>query len=496
VTAAAATSDALAARRAEVLATLRAASVDGVHVGRILDWEVEGTTVRLRTALDGLATFVETVTLRDADGEALAPDASDARVRGALDMLALTTSLSYLKATLPARVEVEVPLGPAARRMLEALLVDGLAELAFVNGLGPLDGAFDVRESGATRQARAGAADALADGDVLPDVLPGVPPGVPPGVLVTVGGGKDSAVSLALAARHDPGALAVSVNPREPMRTTAAWAGVGLVSIERQLDPQLLTLNAAGAINGHVPITAIVMSLAALSAAVLGRGTVLVSNEASADEPTRTVGSWRINHQYSKTSAFGRLLGDALDEAGAQVRIVSLVRPLSELAIARAAARLPGLVASVTSCNAAYSLSAPRPGWCGACPKCRFVELALAPFTDRAALVADLGFDALADATQVEGFAAMLDDATKPFECVGTVAEVRLALDLLAADPAWSDAAVVAALATPAAGGSPAGATLAERLTDALAPDRTHLPPAPFDRWLDDPAIIRAEAPS
>lgn len=492
MTAAAATSDALAARRAEVLATLRAASVDGVHVGRILAWEVEGTTVRLRTALDGLATFVETVTLRDADGEALVPDASDARVRGALDVLALTTSLSYLKATLPARVEVEVPLGPAARRMLEALLVDGLSELAFVNGLGPLDGAFDVRESDATRQARAGGADALADGDVLAGVLPGVLPGV----LVTVGGGKDSAVSLALAARHDPGALAVSVNPREPMRTTAAWAGVGLVSIERELDPQLLMLNAAGAINGHVPITAIVMSLAALAAAVLGRGTVLVSNEASADEPTRTVGSWRINHQYSKTSAFGRLLGDALDEAGAQVRIVSLVRPLSELAIARAAARLPGLVASVTSCNAAYSLSAPRPGWCGACPKCRFVELALAPFTDRAALVADLGFDALADATQIEGFAAMLDDATKPFECVGTVAEVRLALDLLAADPAWSDAAVVAALATPGAGGSPAGATLAERLTDALALDRTHLPPAPFDRWLDDPAITRAEAPS
>jgi UDP-N-acetyl-alpha-D-muramoyl-L-alanyl-L-glutamate epimerase len=488
VTTTAATSDALAARRAEVLATLQAASVDGVHVGRILAWEVEGTAVRLRTALDGLATFVETLTLRDVDGEALAPDVSDARVRGALDVLALTTSLSYLKATLPARVEVEVPLGPAAHRMLEALLVDGLAELAFVNGLGPLDDAFTLHGSVEADEASG-------------SVTTGSGAEVPPGVLVTVGGGKDSAVSLALAARHDPGALAVSVNPREPMRTTAAWAGVGLVSIERQLDPQLIALNAAGAINGHVPITAIVTSLAALAAAVLGRGTVLVSNEASADEPTRTVGTWRINHQYSKTSAFERLLGAALDEAGAQVRIVSLVRPLSELAIARLAARLPGLVASVTSCNAAYSLSAPRPGWCGACPKCRFVELALAPFTERTALVADLGFDALADPTQVDGFAAMLDDATKPFECVGTVAEVRLALDLLAVDPDWSDAAVVAALAGPGTGGSPgagagAGATLAERLADALAPDVSQLPPPPFDRWIVDAAVDDAEEPA
>jgi UDP-N-acetyl-alpha-D-muramoyl-L-alanyl-L-glutamate epimerase len=399
-------------------------------------------------------------------------------VRGALDVLALTTSLSYLKATLPARVEVEVPLGPAARRMLEALLVDGLAELAFVNGLGPLDDAFTLHGSVEADEASG-------------SVAAGSGAEVPPGVLVTVGGGKDSAVSLALAARHDPEALAVSVNPRAPMRTTAAWAGVGLVSIERQLDPQLLALNAAGAINGHVPITAIVMSLAALAAAVLGRGTVLVSNEASADEPTRTVGTWRINHQYSKTSAFERLLGAALDEAGAQVRIVSLVRPLSELAIARLAARLPGLVASVTSCNAAYSLSAPRPGWCGACPKCRFVELALAPFTERTALVADLGFDALADPTQVEGFAAMLDDATKPFECVGTVAEVRLALDLLAVDPAWSDAAVVAALA-----GGGTGATLAERLADALAPDVSQLPPPPFDRWIVDAAVDDAQEPA
>jgi hypothetical protein len=279
-----ATSDALALRRAEVLAAL-ATDADvtvGSHVGRILPWQVEGATVHLHTELSGVATFTESLTLSGSDGEALAIDANDPRVAGALDVLALCASLSYLKATLPARIEVALPFGAAARGMLEALLTHGLAELAHTNGLGPLDHAFELH----------GAAAGPAD--------PEGPHGgeVPPGAIVTVGGGKDSALTLALAARHDADALALSVNPREPMRATAQWAGVGLVAVERRLDPMLLELNARGAINGHVPITAIVTSAAALAAAVLGRGTVLVSNEASADAPTRTVDGWRINHQF------------------------------------------------------------------------------------------------------------------------------------------------------------------------------------------------------
>jgi 7-cyano-7-deazaguanine synthase in queuosine biosynthesis len=488
VTRASDTASRLDARRAEVLsavATGAEATSVATHVGRILPWQVEGSTVLLRTELSGVATFVETMTFRRPDQRPLALDPQDPHVAGALDVLALTAALSYLKATLPPTVEVAVPLGPTAHRMLEALLTDGLAEFAYSNGLGPLDGAFDIRAIGRApeRVVRTGQ-DATAPRRAAEDR---------PGVLVTVGGGKDSAVTLALAARHDPDALALSVNPRGPMRATADWAGVGLASVERHLDARLLELNRTGALNGHVPITAIVMSAAAVAATALGLSTVLVSNESSADEPTRTVGEWRINHQFSKTSTFERLLVEALSEAGALVRIVSLLRPLSELAIARAAARLPGLAARVTSCNAAYSLSAPISGWCGDCDKCRFVQLALAPFMPRDALVADLGFDALADPAQVPAYAAMLDPATKPFECVGTVAEVRLALDLLAADPAWSDAAAVAALGAAPTGrsaarpGTDASPTLAARLQGLLAADPTHLPPPPFDRWLDDP---------
>ncbi len=467
---AAADADPLAARRAAALAALVEPALGdpepSEHRGVVHPAEVVGAEVRLATTLTGVGTFTEVLTLERPDGTPLAVDPDDPAVPGALRVLTLATAVSYLKATLPPTVEVPAGTGPAGRAMLAALLTEGLAELAHEAGLGDLVGRIAVVGG------VGGARDAAAAG---PDT-------VRPGHLVTVGGGKDSAVVLAAAAARDPDALAVAVNPRAPMERTAAWAGVGLVRVRRRLDPALLDANARGAINGHVPITAIVTSAAVLAAAALGRGTVLVANEGSADAPTRVVAGRPVNHQYSKTSAFAALHAAALAEAGAGVRVVSPIRPLGELAVARAAAGLPGLTAAVTSCNAAFSLTAPAAAWCGTCAKCRFVQLALAPFAPRERLVADLGFDALADPAQVDGFRALLDPATRPFECVGTIEESRLALELLADDPAWRDAAAVAALARPSRD-DVERADRAARLAAAVTPDPTVGLPAPFDAW-------------
>ena len=466
--------DALAARRAEALAALVDPTLGdpetSEHRGVVHAAEVVGGEVRLATTLTGVGTFIETLTLERPDGTPLAVDPDDPAVAGALRVLALATSVSYVKATLPPTVEVPAGTGPAGRRMLAALLTEGLAELAHEAGLGDLAGRIAV----------VGGVGVAGDADAAAGAAgPGT---VRPGHLVTVGGGKDSAVVLAAAAARDPDALAVAVNPRAPMERTAAWAGVGLVRVRRRLDPALLDANARGAINGHVPITAIVTSAAVLTAATLGRGTVLVANEGSADAPTRVLAGRPVNHQYSKTSAFAALQAAALSEAGAGVRVVSPIRPLGELAVARAAAALPGLTAAVTSCNAGFSLTAPATAWCGTCAKCRFVQLALAPFAPRERLVADLGFDALADPAQVDGFRALLDPATRPFECVGTIEESQLALELLADDPAWRDAAAVAALARPSRDGAER-ADRAARLAAALAPDPAVGLPTPYDAW-------------
>ena len=234
----------LAARRAQVLVNLGADTAvqagprGSSHAGRVLGWDVDGPDISLHTELTGIATFTETLRILAPDGDVLEPDATDPAVAGALDVLALAASVSYLKATLPGVIELAgQPVGPAGVAMLRALLTEGLAELALRAGLGPLNDAFTLRDGNALAESTRSAGSAPAS------------TATPGGVLVTVGGGKDSALTLALAARHDPTALAVAVNPRAPMERTAAWAGLGLVRIERRLDRTLLELNARGAIN-------------------------------------------------------------------------------------------------------------------------------------------------------------------------------------------------------------------------------------------------------
>lgn len=432
---------------------------------RVAGWEADGSEVTLSYVVDGLGSFTEQLTFVDLD-VATAAERSPA-VRGALQLALLTAALSYLKVCLPR----EVHLGPApgaAVRMVEALLTDGLAELAFDHDL-DLRGAF------------------LLHHDPVDDVPVEGP--APDGVLVPVGGGKDSAVTATVAARRDPSARTIAVNPRPSMHATADAVGLPLVEVQRRLDPRLFELNDAGAINGHVPITAIVSSICAVAAACLGRGAVLLSNERSADEPTRRLVDRDVNHQYSKSSAFEALhVAAAAALTGGAVAAWSFLRPASELLIARAFARTPHLLSAVNSCNRAYALNAERIEWCGDCPKCRFVQLTLAPFLDRDDLVGRLGFDALDDAVQLPGVRALVDPDAKPFECVGTIAEAQLALDLLADDPAWADALAVRELGRPGTGAQ-------ARLAELVAATDPSVLPEPQRTWFVDDVLDEPPAP-
>jgi UDP-N-acetyl-alpha-D-muramoyl-L-alanyl-L-glutamate epimerase len=387
---------------------------------RCLGWEVAHDTVRLRYAVDGLGELTETVRF---PGHDLVGAAATPATAGALDVLHLAAATSYYKAVLPRRV-VTGPVTAASRRMLEALLGHGLAEFGAHH---------DLDLTGYAR----------VDAEVLDDA---VATASPAGVLVPVGGGKDSAVTAMLAVREDWDAVTFAVNPRPSMERTADAVGLPLIGAERRLDPRLLAWNEAGALNGHVPITAIVASIACVAATLIGRGDVLLSNESSADEPTRVIDGREINHQYSKSSAFERLHRDAMRSAtGGATQALSLLRPLPELLVAAAFTHLGDPLAAVNSCNRAYSLTRERREWCGECPKCLFVQLMLAPFTTPTAFREATGFDALDREDLVERFGDLRDPVRKPYECVGTVAEVQLAFDLLRRQPAWRDHAGVRA---------------------------------------------------
>jgi hypothetical protein len=417
-----------AARRPDVLA---AVGVERSDRFAWLDVDVAGDEVALRYELEGVGRLTERVTFPGHDVAAVA-DRRD--VAAALQLLHLAAGISYVKALLPPRLEVPAwPLDAARRTLLADLLSHGLAEFAHVNGLDLADW-FD-----------------LPDPVTAPLRVDELPP-LDAGPLVPVGGGKDSVVTLEALRPLAPTLFAV--NARGPIERTFDVAGLPATRVRRALDPRLFDLNDAGALNGHVPVTAIVSAIAVVAAVLGGHDTVAMSNERSADQPTLvTADGHPVNHQWSKSSDFERAFAEIVrQQVHPDLLYASFLRPASELSIARRFATLTAHHATFNSCNRAFHLRGETTEWCGQCPKCRFVFLVLAPFLDPASLVAVFGRDLLDDPAQVDGFAALAAiGGHKPFECVGEEEESAAALRCLAASPAWADHAVVAALA-PAIG--------------------------------------------
>ena len=392
------------------------------------------------------------------------PSESDlATFHRVLELLHLVAGVSYYKAAGPPRLLLPAPLGDAAIALVSAVYTKGLAEYAYRNDLP------HVLELTPTVPAGLVAEPApVGNSDRRP--------------LSTVGGGKDSIVSLEALRRAGFDPVPFSVNPNPVIASVNEASGLTALAARRRIDPTLLDLNAAGARNGHIPVTAINSLIAVATAVLHGLGPVVMSNERSASDPNLIWNGHEVNHQWSKgVEAEGLLRAALAGHAGLAEPYFSLLRPLSELHIARLFAQFTRYDDVVTSCNAAFKLRDASARWCGNCPKCRFVFLALAPFMPRARLVRIFGIDLLADPAQVPGYLELLGiDAHKPFECVGEVEESVVALGLLADQPDWQDAAVVRALVAAV----PEQAWTAAAGSDVFTPAGPHFVPPTYAKAL------------
>jgi hypothetical protein len=425
-------------------------------------FDPESRTVTLGYAFDGGPSFVETITFETPPVAGRTPDLTV--VDRALLHLHIAAGTSYYKAAAPPTVVVEDAVLTASETSFHHHLYDdGLREFAVENGLGV---PRSVRiESGGGNRSGGGvpSADPTAPSHPSHPSHPSSPRETGR-LLVPIGGGKDSMVLIEALAPFGPTLFAV--NPHPLVVDLARRAGRELVVVRRRIDPGLLALNGHGARNGHVPITAIVSLIAVMACALYGQDSVAMAIERSASEETVMVDGVPVNHQYSKSLDFERQLSELVaNSIDPSLTYGSGLRPYSELDIARAFATLTGYHATFCSCNTVFRQSAgATDGWCGRCPKCRFVALMLAPFMDRGSLTAILGTDLFADPDQVPGFAALMSDDDKPFECVGERRESAAAMRMLAAADEWKGSPVVAALADRAADLVSEG-TVAELLT-------------------------------
>lgn len=401
---------------------------DAIRVFRFLhcEFDAQSGIARLAYAFDDGPALVETITLPGAPFALDAPRAAAAA--RSLRLLHLIAGVSYYKAAVPGEIRIEgEPIDADTAALLESVYRNGLGEFAYRNGLDLRD-----RLRFPADAAPAPAAPAL---------------GLRPHALVAIGGGKDSLVSIEALRAEGVEQTVTWIGGSQLIAACAAHTGLPTLNIGRQLAPQLFDFNRQGAWNGHIPVTAVNSAILAFAAVVLGVNQVVFSNERSASYGSQIPGTGEVNHQWSKGWAFESAFGDYLQtHVAADLRYYSLLRPLSELAVARQFARTDHYDAHFSSCNRNFHILGERPTsrWCGVCPKCHFVFLALAPFMPKLRLVGIIGRNLLDDPAQVPGFDALLEyQDHKPFECVGEGRESRAAMAALAQRPEWREDAVV-----------------------------------------------------
>ncbi len=389
------------------------------------DFAADTGVARLVYAFDDGPEMTETVTVPGApfrlDGERAAA------VQRALRLLHLIAGVSYYKAAVPAQVSIDsYAIDADTAALVETVYLNGLGEFAYRNGLN-LRGRFRL--------------------PVEAQAEPAQPLGLRAHALVAIGGGKDSLVSIEALRRADVAATVTWIGGSQLIRACAERTGLPMLNIGRALAPELFELNRQGAWNGHIPVTAVNSAIMVLAALVQGVDQVVFSNERSASYGSQIAGTGEVNHQWSKGWAFEKAFGEHVQRhVAADLHYYSLLRPLSELAVARQFAKTDYYDAHFSSCNRNFHILGERPvtRWCGVCPKCHFVFLALAPFMPKTRLVRIFGRNLLDDGEQAGGFDALLEfQDHKPFECVGEGKESRAAMAALAARPEWKEDALV-----------------------------------------------------
>ena len=393
----------------------------------------------------------------------------------ALDILHLVAGISYYKAGVPPEIAVETgALDAATADFLDALYLHGLGEFAYHNKL-DLRGRIAFRSKALAPRFRGD-----DDGGVAAVV------GLPRRTLVPIGGGKDSLVSVELLKRAEEEATAVWIGNSPLIAACAARTGLPMLNIGRELSPLLFEYNKEGAWNGHIPVTAINSAILAVAAVLYGFDTIAFSNERSASSATLEYDGQPVNHQWSKGWTFERTFNALLkSRVAAELHYCSLLRPLSELAVAERFARTSRYDDAFSSCNRNFRILGPKPAdrWCGQCPKCNFVFLALAPFMPKPRLLAIFGRNLLDDSALAPAFDALMEYRDhKPFECVGEGIEARAAMATLASRAEWREDAIVARFADEIL---PSLDAAGLALAPLLVPSGEHLVPARWQALID-----------
>lgn len=328
--------------------------------------------------------------------------------------LGMVEVVSYLKATCSPKLIVKAGnLNDEQIAWYKKLYINGLGEFFYTNGLVEamnIDKFLDIKVEKNTTEA------ILMNKELNGNLIP-------------VGGGKDS--NLTLEVLKGENNTCYIVNPRGASYDSAKIAGYideYIYTPSRTLDKRLLELNKQGFFNGHTPFSAILAFSSYISAMLLGKKYIVLSNEASANEAN--VEGTNINHQYSKSIEFENDFREYISKhvCSNGPEYFSLLRPLSEWQIVRCFIKEPKYFKVFKSCN----VGSKQDIWCENCPKCLYVYIMLAAFLDEQDMSNIFNTNMLNNNKLKDIFNGLVyPDYDKPFECVGTKEEINLSLAMI-----------------------------------------------------------------
>lgn len=362
--------------------------------------------------IEGLAQFRPTWSFPKPESVTISDDIAFERI---IFSLGMAEAVSYWKAACSPEMRVDCgELSPEQIQWWKKLYYLGLGEFFYVNGIQAdadtfisivQNGCFSGKSEPEKRELK--------------------------GCLVPIGGGKDSALTIETLVHSGMDCKCYAINKRCSISATVETAGLAenaLITAKRGFDRSLISLNNAGYLNGHTPFSSIVAFSAEAVAYLHNLRYIVLSNESSANEST--VAGLSVNHQYSKSFEFeSDFHGYEEKFLRTGISYFSFLRPLSEFQIAKMFVAHRKYLPIFRSCNLGSKVSPDI--WCSDCPKCLFVALILSPFLKAEELPGIFGRDLLNDEKMLRYFMELIGKSEhKPFECVGSIDEVNLAVNL------------------------------------------------------------------
>jgi len=333
-----------------------------------------------------------------------------------LGYLHLAIGVSYYKIYAPDTVVLKSPLNKIESQFFTKLYKKGLGEFYFKNNL-------DINKS----PQFPGDSNEIKESFVLGKSTQGV--------LVGLGGGKDSIVALESLKEQgfNPTAFVIEgENEHGAIESGIKTAEAPVLKVKRILDKKLLS-PIPNSYNGHVPVSAIYSLIGYLLALLYDFSYVVVGNEHSSNFGNTTYQSVEINHQWSKSIEYeNELQSFSRSLLSPDITYFSLMRPFYEIRIVQQFIKYPQYFSLFTSCNRAFKIVNPNKSlWCGECPKCVFVFTLFSAFLKVDEIVKIFGQNLYDNDKLIPMFTDVLGLGNmKPFDCVGTFDEARVAFEM------------------------------------------------------------------